>query len=93
MKIDLCNLYKKYNVILSFSSTDYNGECCAELFDFLSNGHIDGKNTKFNSNKLSKLLNKIQNNQKRSDYISFSRCSSYYEYTNIDFVFLINILY
>ena len=93
MKIDLCNLYKKYNVILSFSSTDYNGECCAELFDFLSNGHIDGKNTKFNSTKLSKLLNKIQNNQKRSDYISFSRCSSYYEYTNIDFVFLINILY
>ena len=92
MKTNVCELYKKYNIVLSYGQNEYHGEINDEIVSFLLSGKIDGRNTKFNSNKLSGILNKIAKDKKASLYGPFSRCQAYYNYTNIDANFLINIL-
>ena len=92
MKTNICDLYKKYNIVLSYSPNEYYGNINSTVVSFLTSGKTVGKETRFNTTKLNRLLKKMANDQKTSVFSPFGRAQAYYSYTNIDANFLINIL-
>ena len=91
MKENLLAIYKKYNIILSFSSNDYYIDAVPMIVSFLSGGHVVGKKTCFNTNSINVVLKKTNKYLMSSEYSSFNRCNTYYDYTGIDINFLNNI--
>lgn len=91
-KNNICELYKKYNIVLSYSNNDYKAHSIGDLLLFLNNGRVRGNKIVYSNRKMQAIIKKVSNDIKSSEYNPFNRTQSYYKYTGIDLNFLINIL-